>query len=408
MHDHWQDMLPRYINGTLSDEEVEALEQHLTQCDICRAAAEEWRALAQASKAEIDALQNTLPPLTLPGNSHHAPYGLNPRKDRSQKKGEDKPMFSSTIVRMPPGSSRRLSVPLTLIATAAMTLLVSALLIFNTRTGLPVFFSSMPYAQTEPTPAEVFERYIDEVWNAGSFEALGELLAPEFTQYDAAMSEPLVGAASLQAAVESFRGNLPGVVFAIDQAVTESDTVFARLTAAGDGFSVSLTASAQVIAGKLTAVWFDVTALMETQLAEWLRIRVLENWNNPATIDQALNLFHPVATEHGLFGNKTINASGQVAWIRLWQSAFPDLVCTTNHIAGEGDTLVFQVSCEGTFEQPFSMGAAAIQPTGGHMQWVNYYVFRLEDGKVKEFWWTESNPLFWQIRICELTGRSCP
>lgn len=409
MHEQWQDMLPLYINGTLSDVERDALEQHLAQCDECRAAAEEWLALSQVASAEIKARQNTLPQLILPGNSHNARYRLYAHRDHQLNQWEDKTMVSSTAMRMSPGSTRHFTVPLTLLVTAAMTLLVSALLIFNSRTGLPYIFTTITRVQEVPTPAEVFERYIEDVWNAGNFESLDGLLAPEFTQYDAALPQPLVGAEALQTAAESLRGNLPGVTFAIEQIVTDGNTIFARLTAAGNGFSVPMTASAEVIAAKLSTVWFDATALMETQLAEWVRISGMENWNNPATEDRALNLFHRAAIEHGLFGNKTIYPDGQVMWIRFWQYAFPDLECTYNHVAAEADIILIQSTCDGTFEKSFSMGSPpTIEPTGRHMQWVNYYVFRVEEGKVKEFWWTESNPLFWQLRICALTGSGCP
>ena len=63
MCEQWQDMLLAYVNGTLTPDEMAALEAHLAVCVDCQAALDDWRLLARAAKAEVEALIGHLPPL---------------------------------------------------------------------------------------------------------------------------------------------------------------------------------------------------------------------------------------------------------------------------------------------------------------------------------------------------------
>jgi WD40 repeat protein len=64
MAKHWHDLLPFYVAGQLPAAERIALEQHLMQCDECRAALDEWRALANAVRKEAQSRTANLPPLS--------------------------------------------------------------------------------------------------------------------------------------------------------------------------------------------------------------------------------------------------------------------------------------------------------------------------------------------------------
>ncbi len=205
MHEQWQEMLLYYVNGSLSNEERKALERHLAQCADCRAAAEDWRALAQVAKAEVESLKDDLPPLALPGNTRYAPRGPNSPSHRKLDSWEDRKMYLTNVFRLP-AQPRRLSVPLTLIVALAFTLLVSGILIFNSTPELSAVLAGL-FGPKE-TPTSIFEQYIDEVWNAGNLDVLDELLAPEFIHYDAGLAEPIADLDAMRAYVEQFRSSL--------------------------------------------------------------------------------------------------------------------------------------------------------------------------------------------------------
>ena len=172
MHENdWQDMLPHYVNNTLSDEDRLALERHLAQCADCRSALEEWRALSRVAAAEIDALRDRLPPLALPGNSRRVSRGSNASQTPLSGSKEDWKMFLSDVLRLPL-QPRRWSIPLTLVATVALTLLVGGIAFFVTTQSTQPIGLLIP--QQQLTPADVFERYIDIVWNQGNLDALSE------------------------------------------------------------------------------------------------------------------------------------------------------------------------------------------------------------------------------------------
>ncbi|MBN2471473.1 MAG: zf-HC2 domain-containing protein, partial [Anaerolineae bacterium] len=53
MHTRWQEMLPYYLNGTLSPEDRAALETHLAGCPACRRELEEWRLIGGVVREEV-------------------------------------------------------------------------------------------------------------------------------------------------------------------------------------------------------------------------------------------------------------------------------------------------------------------------------------------------------------------
>lgn len=314
-------------------------------------------------------------------------------------------MFLNDALRLPL-KPRRLSIPLTLIATVALTLIVGGIAFFVTTQSIQPIGLLIPHQQL--TPADVFERYLDAVWNEGNLDALSDLLAPDFTQHDVGMPEPIADADALGTLVGQFRGNLPGVTFTVDQAATDGDMVFARLTAANDRFSVPMTASARVVDGKLAEIWFDVTALMETQLAEWMRVRGVADWNAPVTMSSLYDLYNQSFPEHGLFGDIRQTPAGFRTWIDIWQRAFPDLQCTDDYIAAEGDVVLVHNRCTGTFQNTLVLSSnMRWEPTGEEMETDYSVLFRLENGKVAEFWWYAYNPLMWQMQACVLDN-VCP
>ncbi len=64
MAKHLHDLLPFFVNGQLPTAERIAVEQHVLTCEECRTALDEWRALADAVRADTQARAHRLPPLT--------------------------------------------------------------------------------------------------------------------------------------------------------------------------------------------------------------------------------------------------------------------------------------------------------------------------------------------------------
>jgi anti-sigma factor RsiW len=64
MPEHAQDQLPFYVAGTLPAAERTPIEQHLAECATCRAAAQEWRAVALGVRSGVAARPGALPPLS--------------------------------------------------------------------------------------------------------------------------------------------------------------------------------------------------------------------------------------------------------------------------------------------------------------------------------------------------------
>jgi hypothetical protein len=93
MHPQWQDLMPFYLTGQLSQAEAAALENHLHGCADCRQALEEWRLIKEVVSAGARAWSRELPPLaaqvraSLHGaqpQAKSAPDGIRSREPRAK------------------------------------------------------------------------------------------------------------------------------------------------------------------------------------------------------------------------------------------------------------------------------------------------------------------------------------
>ncbi len=78
-NNHPHDLLPFFINGTLSEAEETAVEAHLAICPTCQADMNEWRQIAHAVRSSAGNAATTVPPLKLPAplTSHRmVPFSL--------------------------------------------------------------------------------------------------------------------------------------------------------------------------------------------------------------------------------------------------------------------------------------------------------------------------------------------
>lgn len=76
-------------------------------------------------------------------------------------------------------------------------------------------------------------RMFEEVWSQGRFEALDELVAPEFQVHVAGRPEPIRGPKAFEQFVRSFREGLPDLTLSVEDQVAEGDRVVTRWSGRG-------------------------------------------------------------------------------------------------------------------------------------------------------------------------------
>ncbi len=130
-------------------------------------------------------------------------------------------------------------------------------------------------AETERNKA-VYSHFIQQVFNEGNFDALDELLAPDYS-IEEAPPGTAQGAEGVKQIVTMFRGAFPDLQITLDELVAEGDSVAARSTSRGThrGAFMGLEPTGRSIVmptltlvhlrdGRLVASWVknDVAALM--------------------------------------------------------------------------------------------------------------------------------------------------
>ncbi len=65
-NEHCDDLLPFYVARALPTEQMQAIKRHLDECAQCQRAAQEWRLLDEAVRAEAQARSQRLPQLVIP------------------------------------------------------------------------------------------------------------------------------------------------------------------------------------------------------------------------------------------------------------------------------------------------------------------------------------------------------
>lgn len=157
MHKLWQDQLPFYVAGTLAPYERAAVEQHLAECDTCRAEVAMWQTAAAALWEEVNARVGTnLPVLKIITRREQMLAGKHQR------------LISFRQLRTVTGYG----------LTAAVLLLVLGLMLFSGNNQRPTdrprqviivpLTTSEPSPTAEPLPASVLLtgiRYEAQGWN---------------------------------------------------------------------------------------------------------------------------------------------------------------------------------------------------------------------------------------------------
>lgn len=78
----------------------------------------------------------------------------------------------------------------------------------------------------------IVKRLVDEVWNAGRYEIVGEVMAQTSVMHDP-LAGDIRGPDAFAEFARTFRTGFPDLVFTIDDAVTARDEVYMRWTTKG-------------------------------------------------------------------------------------------------------------------------------------------------------------------------------
>lgn len=118
---------------------------------------------------------------------------------------------------------------------------------------------------------------IDEVWNGGRVEQIGELVAPEYVRYDPALPQPAHGPRGLQDNVTLYRDAFPDLNIEIEDLVSTDDTVTMRWRASGthrgELMGIQPTGRSSVVTGLALIRFQDGKAVQEHQ--EWDQVAML-------------------------------------------------------------------------------------------------------------------------------------
>jgi steroid delta-isomerase-like uncharacterized protein len=85
------------------------------------------------------------------------------------------------------------------------------------------------------TNQQLFQRYFDEVANAGNLELADEFFAPDYLHHDPANPDPrpMVGPQAVRDHLTSLKGAFPDLVFEIEDMASDGDQIIVRWTARG-------------------------------------------------------------------------------------------------------------------------------------------------------------------------------
>jgi steroid delta-isomerase-like uncharacterized protein len=82
-------------------------------------------------------------------------------------------------------------------------------------------------------PKGITRQMIEEVFNKGRLDLIGELVAPEFVGHDPALPQDIAGPDGQREVVSGYRAAFPDLEVTIDDQIAEGDRVVTRWTARG-------------------------------------------------------------------------------------------------------------------------------------------------------------------------------
>jgi predicted ester cyclase len=104
-------------------------------------------------------------------------------------------------------------------------------------------------------------------------------------------------------------------------------------------------------------------------------------FNNAEDRSGWIDIHDPSVIAHGL-GPQPLELDGvKQFYSGLWH-AFPDLRITIEDMVGEGDSVAWRLTANGTHESEFR----GVPPTGTEVTFAAQYIFRFRNGKIVERW----------------------
>jgi steroid delta-isomerase-like uncharacterized protein len=286
---------------------------------------------------------------------------------------------------------------------------------------------SVSYIQEEAN-REAFTLYIDEVWNQGNVDVLGDVAAEGIIYHDTTLAEDVVGVQGVSALITNYRAAMLDFTYSIDSMTADEDRVWAQITASGthtsalelpDGVSIpasmntatwSVTVVSQFEDGKIVETWIQADSLgfmqqigimptLQEQTTEAQNIEHVRTfyetieareYEDPAYEE----LFAPTFIWHDPNSSEvyTLRPRDSVNSLRGTERAFPDFRNTIHHISAVGDAVMVHWTFTGTFEEAWNPGRGVCQPTHEEVAYEGIDIFRLEEGVIAEWWTYWDNP----------------
>jgi steroid delta-isomerase-like uncharacterized protein len=327
-------------------------------------------------------------------------------------------------------------------------MLTARLVIFATIAFTPVSVMAQhatPVAGTEREAiADLVRRYY-EIAASGELEALGDVLAPDFTIRNAPPGED-AGLGGLVFSLERARASRPDFAFRIDDLIVEGNAVVVRTTIGGthlgDFFGLAPTGKWieipaidlwHVDQGKLGAVWHfeDILGMMEQlgivpadefggtpDSAATPRPTTAQPGATTDASQVAANVALARRFRIDVFGQTNLDAADAIlasdfAWhgdvppgathvedqARSLREAFPDLALTVDEVVAEGDRVATLWTLSGTHQGEY-LGAP---PTGSSVTTSGIDIYRIAAGRIAEIW-TVGDDLGLQFQLGAFPG----
>ena len=109
--------------------------------------------------------------------------------------------------------------------------------------------------------ADGSRRILEEVFGAGNFDVVDELVAADAKGHDPALPQPTIGPAGLKESAGGYRGAFPDLKLTVEQVVAEGDHVAIRWTARGthkgELFGIAPTGKQATVSGITIDRWAD-------------------------------------------------------------------------------------------------------------------------------------------------------
>ena len=198
-------------------------------------------------------------------------------------------------------------------------------------------------------------RWLDEVLTQGDLGRIDELFAPNYVLHDPSASQEVHGREGIERYVATYRTAYSDACFAVEDQISERDTVVTRWTAHGIHREELLGIPPTGCRVTMTGIEFD---------------RIVGG-----QIDEAWVSYH-LSTD-GVLDPERVKRAFAVMY-----QAFPDLRTAQADSITEGDKTAFRWMMSGTHEGEF-MGVA---PTGRLVTVMGMDILRTVNGEILEYW----------------------